>query len=258
MLSWTYTTIDIRPKAPRHLSALDQVLEYLSISKCIHRAPEALVSIRHQLLTLDQPTEWLNHKLLAILNVVENLSSKNKIAAVYPDFRFLARTYSPNGTLRIEFSKMEADRRMDGNETSDLAALFKPSDHIRQRCIGQSVAIVREKDFLVLDKMPDRNEAFANIAPSSGIHERYSPIHREIANDLNLLAKIRNDAVAIGRLSIVQEKLLDNIGLISEAKDEIAMAVLTVILHDVPQDWLMPNRGHRFRNALRIFADACA
>src|SRR6266699_2727925 len=159
MLSWTYTTIDIRPKAPRHLSALDQVLEYLSISKCIHRAPEALVSIRHQLLTLDQPTEWLNHKLLAILNVVENLSSKNKIAAVYPDFRFLARTYSPNGTLRIEFSKM-----------------------------------------------PDRNEAFANIAPSSGIHERYSPIHREIANDLNLLAKIRNDAVAIGRLSIVQEK----------------------------------------------------
>ena len=34
------------------------------------------------------------------------------------------------------------------------------------------------------------------------------------------------------------------------------MAVLAVVVHQVPEDGLVADRDHRFRNALRIFANA--
>src|SRR5262249_22745592 len=153
---------------------------------------------------------------------------------------------------------MEADRRMDGDETSDTAALFKPREHIWQWRVGEPVTIVGEKDLFVLDKVPDGNEALTDIAPGSGIDERHAPIYRKIANDLDFLAKIRNNAVAVGCLPVIEKKIFDDIGFVSQAKDKITMAILTVILHHMPENRLMANRHHWFGNALGIFTDACA
>ena len=55
---------------------------------------------------------------------------------------------------------------------------------------------------------------------------------------------------------VVEEELLDDVGLVAEAQDEILVPVLAVVLHDVPEDRLMADRDHRLRNALRVLADA--
>ena len=66
------------------------------------------------------------------------------------------------------------------------------------------------------------------------------------------------DAVAVCRLLVVQEIVLDDVCLVSEAKNEIPMTVLAVVLHDMPQDRLVPDRHHRLWNVLRVFANTGA
>ena len=46
---------------------------------------------------------------------------------------------------------METDRRMDGYETTNLAALFETIDHICQRRMGKAVAVIGKKDLFILD-----------------------------------------------------------------------------------------------------------
>src|SRR5262245_48862472 len=70
--------------------------------------------------------------------------------------------------------------------------------------------------------------------------------------------KLRDHAVAIFRLPIVEQIARDNVCIVAEAKNEILMTMVAVILHDMPQDRLMPDRHHRLWNALRVFANTGA
>src|SRR4249920_4235458 len=100
---------------------------------------------------------------------------------------------------------MEADRRMNGDKTADLTTLLEAIDHVRQRGVGQSIAVVRQKDLFVLDEMSDRYESFPDIAPRSSVHERNAPVWERFAQTLDPLAEIRDDAIARRRLLVAQE-----------------------------------------------------
>src|SRR5262249_30033756 len=49
--------------------------------------------------------------------------------------------------------------------------------------------------------------------------------------------------------------ILHDVRLVTKAQNKIPMPILAVILHDVPEDWLMADRYHRLRNILRILAN---
>src|SRR5262249_8276007 len=57
--------------APRHLALLGHGLEILAILQRVHRAPEAVIAIGHQLALRDQAIERIDHQLFAVLHVVE-------------------------------------------------------------------------------------------------------------------------------------------------------------------------------------------
>src|SRR5882672_6781933 len=124
---------------------------------------------------------------------------------------------------------METDRRMDRYETTNLAALFETIDHIWQRCIGQAIAVIGEKNLLILDETTDGNQPLSNISPDSSIHERDAPIRWLFAKYLDLLSEIRDDTIAIRCPLVVQEIVLDDVCLVPEAKNEILMPVLAVV-----------------------------
>ena len=121
---------------------------------------------------------------------------------------------------------------MNSDKATDLTAFLKAIDHIRQRRVGQSVAVVGEEDFLLLDEMSDRYETFSDIAPDPGIYECNPPIRRPFTQNFDLFAEVRDDAVAVCRRLVVQEILLDDVCLVSEAKDEILMPVLAVVFDE--------------------------
>src|SRR5262245_11705221 len=147
---------------------------------------------------------------------------------------------------------------MDRDETADLAAFFEAINHVVQWRIRQSIAIVREKDLFILDEMSDCQQSCPDVTPSSRVNKCNAPIWWTFTQYFNLLAEIRYDTIAVRRLFVVQEIILDDVRLVPEAKDEIVMTVLAVVLHDMPQDRLMANRHHRLGNGLGVFANTRA
>ena len=176
--------------APRGLAAFDHLLEHLPIPQRIHRPPETLVPVRHQTSRFDQAIERVKHKLFAVLDVIKNLFAKDKIAAVDPNIRLLARTNSLHDALFIEFSQVKIDWRMNGNEATNLPACLELIDHFCKWRIRQPVAVVGQKYVFILDKMPNRKKARSDIPPNTSINKRNTPFRRFFANNLNLGAKI--------------------------------------------------------------------
>ena len=76
-------------QARGHFSALDHFFQNLPVTKGIHRPPEALVFVGHELAVFHQATEGLQDELFAFFDVVEDLVSEDEISAVDPDPRFL-------------------------------------------------------------------------------------------------------------------------------------------------------------------------
>src|ERR1700746_1720252 len=105
--------------------------------------------------------------------------------------------------------------------------------------MGKSIAVFGQKNFFFLDEVFDRQEPLSNISPHAGVNEGNAPVRRLLANNLNFGAKIRDDTIAAIRRLIVQEIVLDDVCLVSEAKNEIPMPMLAVILHEMPQNRLV-------------------
>src|SRR5262245_41967390 len=55
--SWSRSAVD--PRTPRHLPAFDHLLKHLSVSECVHCAPEPFIPIGDELACLDQAVERL-------------------------------------------------------------------------------------------------------------------------------------------------------------------------------------------------------
>ena len=145
----------------------------------------------------------------------------------------------------VEFGEMEGERRMDGDETGDLAAFLEGLDHFGQGGVAEAVAVVGEEDLFAFDEVPHRDEPLADIAPDAGVDQRDAPFGRLFAEDFDFLAISGNNAVAIGGLLRLEEIFLDHIGLEAEAEHEIMVPVLAVIFHDMHQDRLASDRDHR-------------
>src|SRR5690606_38898316 len=134
---------------PWRLAALDKVLKRLPVAQRVHRAPEALVFVGHQEIIRDQTLEGLENEFLAFANVVEDLRSEDKIAAVDPDVGAIRRTELPDPPVLVGVNEMVCKRRPDGKEAGDLPADRETLDHVVEIDIAQPVAVVRNEPRLV-------------------------------------------------------------------------------------------------------------
>src|SRR5207302_1715145 len=70
--------------------------------------------------------------------------------------------------------------------------------------------------------------------------------------ELHFLPALGKNEVIGEAFAIVQEVILEGVGLIAETQDEVFMSVMGVILHYMPQNWSVPNGNHRFWDLFRI------
>ena len=227
----------------------------MTIPKGVHGPPKSFVAIGHEAALRDQPLERLVNEFVTFFDVVEDLLSENEITPVDPHLGFVARAHCADRAALVETRQMKRDGRMNGDEAGDLSALLESLDHFRQGGVGQAIAVVGEKIFVILHELADGEQTLTDVAPYSGVDQRYTPIRRALAQQLDLVAKLRDRAVAVGDLTIVQKVILHNVRLVAEAQDEIPMTILAVVLHDVPKDGLMPDRDHRLGDTFGIFAN---
>src|SRR5262249_28737519 len=127
--SCTYRDRHVLVWMPGRIATLDHLLEDLPVPESVHGAPKAFVTLSHELATIDKALEGLHDQLIALLDVVEYLLSEDEVAAVDPYSGILTRAHSPHDSALVEVGQMKGDRRVHGDETSDLTASLEATDH---------------------------------------------------------------------------------------------------------------------------------
>src|SRR6185437_13574155 len=245
-------------KPPWHRASLDQILQTLLVLERVHRPPEAFMPDGHELVGLDQPTERRLDQLVAIGHVVEDLLSEDEESAIDPEVGVLAAAQPADLPASVDVHQMQAERRPDRQEASDLAARPEYLRHLLQVGVGETVAIVGVEHFLAGHVLAHGPEALPDVAPDAGVDHRDAPVLLRITEDLHFLAEAGNDAVGVGLRLVVQEEILDDVGLVTKAQHEILVTVLAVVVHEVPQDRLVADRDHRLGQALGNISDSRA
>src|ERR1700733_5245449 len=147
---------------------------------------------------------------------------------------------------------------MHCEEACDLSALPKPGDHLVQVDVGQAIAVIGKKHLFAHYLVADRPQPFADIAPDARVDKRHAPVVLWLAEVFDLCPAARYDAVGECLGFVTKEKVLDHIGFVAHAQHEVPMAVLAVVLHQVPEDRLVADRDHRLWERPPILANACA
>src|SRR5262245_7139682 len=68
---------ELRAQAPRHVAAVRHLLQQLPVSEGVHRPPEALIFVGHEMPARDQTLERLMYELFAVTNEIEDLVTEN-------------------------------------------------------------------------------------------------------------------------------------------------------------------------------------
>src|SRR5437867_2300623 len=93
-------------------------------------------------------------------------------------------------------------------------------------------------------------QALTDIAPDPRVDHRHAPVIALVAKQLDLRSKARHYAVGVDLRAIGEEELFDSVSLVTQAEYEIRVPILAVVVHHMPEDWLVANRNHRLGKAL--------
>jgi hypothetical protein len=74
---------------PWRFATFHHVLKHLPVSDSIHRSPEALILIGHEMPAFDQAIERPKHQFLALSDIIKDFVAKNEIATVDPNLGLL-------------------------------------------------------------------------------------------------------------------------------------------------------------------------
>src|SRR6266446_224057 len=216
------------------------------------------MAICGQLLQLDEPLEGLLDELLALLEVIEDLSLEREEAPVDPEVGAPDVADVADEGVVGERDGMEALAGTDAEEAGDLALLAEVLEILRQRKIGEPVAVVGEEGRVVSEIAPHRLEALADVGVQTGVGERDLPLVDVPAVERDVLAPARKLEVVRQALVVIEEVLLDEVTSVAEAQDELGVAEMRIVLHQMPQDGPVADRRHGFRDRLRVFAESSA
>ena len=107
-----------------------------------------------------------------------------------------------------------------------------------------------EEDLLVVHVRLHAPQPFSDVRPAPGVHEGDAPVVHVASCELDAVPASGQREVVREGLVVGEEVLLDHLGLMPEADDELVVPEVCVVLHDVPQDRAAPDRHHRLRHAL--------
>src|SRR5207245_1197803 len=138
----------LAPYLPRRVARGVQVLDALLVLGRVHREPEAVVVVSQELVVAHQSLKRLKHQLVAVLDVIEDITAEDEEAAVHPEsgLRDVAETADTAAVLRGH--EVVAQVRLDAQEARHGVVRAEMGDLIRQREICEPVAVVREEDLL--------------------------------------------------------------------------------------------------------------
>jgi hypothetical protein len=126
---------------------------------------------------------------------------------------------------------------------------------LRKRKVCKAVAIICKKDLISFKISLDALQPLTDVGIYAGIRESDFPVLDIAFLELDALAAIGEDEVIRNALVIIQEVVFDDVRLVSKAQDELFVAKMCVVLHDMPEDWPVSNIDHGFGNIFSLLSD---
>src|SRR2546425_60853 len=163
------------PHFPRSWTFRVELIELHLVFKRVHGREEALVRIRQELLSRNQTLEGFNHEFLAIMDMIEDLPTQHKVAAIDAEIGIGDRLDVADHTVGTQSDRVVAEVRLYGEEARGLAAPLEHIDELGQAHVSEAVAVIREEDLFILEVLLHGNQALPrNWTPSRGPRTGYS------------------------------------------------------------------------------------
>ena len=246
------------PELPGRVALSMPRFEGLLILEGVHRLPVAEVPMRQQLALGDEPLERLHDEFVAGMDVVEDLAAEREVAGVEPDRRVGERLDRGAQSVIGHARHMERLGRVDDHERADQAAGMERVQVVRQPQIGQPVGIVRQELVLAMQVGLDTHQPLADGRLRPGVGEGDVPVVDVRAQQPDVTAAAAQHEVVRGPLLVVEEVLLDDLALVAQAEDELLVAEIGVVLHEMPQDRSVADLHHRLGHRIAVLANAHA
>src|ERR1700682_5047367 len=97
-------------------------------------------------------------------------------------------------------------------------------NHLRKVEVGEAVAIVGEKHVVAIEVWFDQAQSIGNGCTQASVDKCDVPIVDIALHKFELAAALRKDEVVGYRFLVLQEIVLDDIGLIAQAENKILVA----------------------------------
>src|SRR4051794_11039039 len=101
---------------------------------------------------------------------------------------------------------------------------------LRQREVGQTVTVVRQEFFFPVQIFLDCLQAHSDVGADSGIGEGDAPVVNVTVQQLQILGSAAQDEIIRSALVVIEEIVFDGIGAMSQAKNEILVPEVSVVL----------------------------
>src|ERR1700694_77351 len=164
------------PDLPGNVAPRVHVIEVLLVLERVEAGPEPLVTVRDQLFVSDEALKRLLDKLLAALEIVEDLPLEGEEAAVDPQVGVTDMTDVPHHASPVHRHRVKGLVRADADEARDLVLAVRGVDITVEGQFRQSIAVVREERGVVREIVPDGTQALADVGLQPRVHERDVPV----------------------------------------------------------------------------------
>src|SRR5262245_28872226 len=113
------------PDLPRRMAPRIELLQPLTVLERVHRHPEAVVGIGDELAFPDEALEGLQHELLSVVDVLEDLLAEGEEAGVDPEVDPGDVRDAGDAAVPLERDEVVGEVRLHAQEGADLAVVLE-------------------------------------------------------------------------------------------------------------------------------------
>ena len=238
---------------PGHDPARRHGFHRLPVLLRVDAGPESVMRVAEEPAGGDEPREDIVDQVVPGPQEIEDLATHREEAPVDADARVGGRADVVDEAAAPDGDEVQRRRVRDGDETDGGPALGEGGEKARQLEVREPVGIVGEE-----------HGAFdvGSREPQPLADARLGPRGEEVDRPLAVLGGLEPSADgAVGSgldraaLTMAQKMPDDDVGLVAEAQNEVAMPVPRVIAHEMAEHGLVADPEHRLGDVAGVVAE---
>ncbi len=246
----------VAPQLPRALASVGEAVEHDALLDGVGGHPEAVVGVGEHAALVGQAREHVGDEVLAGLDVVEQLTAHHEIPAVLADPHRRDGVDVADVAALVGVDDVEGRLRRHREQARERVGGLEAGDDVVQRGVGQHVGVVGHEVVVVAQVLAHPAQPLPDRRLDPGVHEGDPPV-RDVGLQRGRDAGVDDEVVGV-HLLVVQEVAGDVPRAIAHREDELGVAEVRVVAHDVPDERPVTDHRHGLGHVVDAVAHAHA